>query len=366
VKRVPFVDLGAGTRPLREQLLAAVAGVLDSGAWVGGPAVAGFEKAFAAFCETSDAAAVGTGTDALLLALRALGVGPGDEVITATNSFFATGEAIALAGAKPVFADVDDSTLLIDPADVARKLTDRTRAIIPVHLYGQPADMDALGKLGKPLLEDSCQAHGARLHGKRAGSLGVAAAFSFYPTKNLGAIGEGGAITSSDAGLMARVRKLRDHGQKDKHVHEEVAYNARLDALQCAMLTVKLAHLDAWCHARRQLAARYRTELARVPGVRLLAERHGAEGVYHLMIVRVAQRDRVRARLGELGIDTAIHYPTPMHLQPAFASLGQTIGSLPVAERAAGEILSLPMYPEMAMGDVDRVCSALADAMKAA
>jgi dTDP-4-amino-4,6-dideoxygalactose transaminase len=367
--RIPFVDLGAGVRPLRDELVAAITAVVDSAHYVGGPPVAAFEKEFAALCGTAHAVAVKTGTDALLLALRALGVGPGDEVITAPNSFFATGEAIALAGATPVFADVHDATLLLDPAAVAKARTPRTKAIIPVHLYGQCADVDAIRAAapGLPVLEDSCQAHGATLRGKRAGSLGEIGAFSFYPTKNLGALGEGGAITTSDATIAAKLRALRDHGQTEKHVHTVVGYNARLDSLQCAALSVRLRHLEGAAEARRRIAASYRGALAGVPDLRFVDEVPGGTHVYHLMIVRIGggKRERVRAELAAAGIDTAIHYPTPIHLQPAFAYLGKGAGSFPVAERAVGEILSLPMYPELAPAQVLRVAETLSKILRA-
>jgi dTDP-4-amino-4,6-dideoxygalactose transaminase len=290
-------------------------------------------------------------------------------VITAPNSFFATAEAIALAGATPVFADVQDGTLLIDPAAVAKARTPRTKAIVPVHLYGQCADVDALRAVapGLPILEDSCQAHGATLRGKRAGSLGEIGAFSFYPTKNLGALGEGGAITTSDATIAGKLRALRDHGQTEKHVHTVVGYNARLDSLQCAALSVRLRHLEAAADARRRIAASYRGALAGVPDLRFVDEVAGGTHVYHLMIVRIGggKRERVRAELAAAGIDTAIHYPTPIHLQPAFAHLGKGAGSFPVVERAVGEILSLPMYPELAPAQVLRVAETLAKILRA-
>jgi dTDP-4-amino-4,6-dideoxygalactose transaminase len=370
-ERIPFVDLGAGVKPLRDEILAAITRVVDSAHYVGGPPVAAFEKDFARLCGTAHAVAVKTGTDALLLGLRALGVSPGDEVITAPNSFFASAEAIALAGATPVFADVDDRTLLIDPAAVARARTPRTRAIIPVHLYGQCADVDAIRAAapGLPIIEDSCQAHGATHASRRAGSLGELAAFSFYPTKNLGALGEGGAITTNDPTIAASLRALRDHGQTEKHVHSVVGYNARLDSLQCAVLSVRLPHLEAAATARRALAAAYRQALAGVPHLRFVDEAPGNTHVYHLMIVRLAagarERERVRAELTAAGIDTAIHYPTPIHLQPAFASLGLGAGSFPVTERAVGEILSLPMYPELPLAAVTRVAETLAKTLRA-
>jgi dTDP-4-amino-4,6-dideoxygalactose transaminase len=308
---------------------------------------------------------VKTGTDALLLALRALGIRAGDEVITAANSFFATGEAIALAGATPVFADVDDATLLLDIDDAARRVTAKTRCIIPVHLFGQLADMDKVHALGRShglrVLEDSAQAHGATRGSWRAGSCGDAAAFSFYPTKNLGALGEGGAVTSNDAGVIDAVKRLRDHGQAGRHDHVEVAYNARLDSVQCACLSISLRRLDAANDARRRLAARYRDKLAGHAGVRLVAEAAGSKPVYHLMIVRVdaAKRDAVRTKMGEAGVATAIHYPTPIHLQKAFAHLGQGPGSCPVAERSVKEMISLPMFPDMTVEQVDRVVEVL-------
>jgi dTDP-4-amino-4,6-dideoxygalactose transaminase len=371
---VPFVDLAALVRPSKAEYLAAFERVLDSGGFVGGPAVADFEAGFARYCGAPHAIAVTNGTEALVLALRALGVGGGDEVITAANSFFATAEAISHAGATPVLADVDDATLLLDPADAARRVTRRTRAIIPVHLFGQIADMAPLRALAAAnrlhVLEDAAQAHGATRTGPggdpwRAGAIAEIAAFSFYPTKNLGALGEGGAITTRDGELDARVRRLRDHGQAGRHDHVDIGYNARLDALQCACLSVSLARLDAGNAARRALAARYRDQLAGVPGVRLVAEAVASSPVYHLMVVRVAaaRRDAIRDRLGKAGIATAIHYPRPIHLQAAYAHLGQGLGSCPVAERAANEMISLPMFPDLTTDQVDRVVEALRAAL---
>ncbi len=363
--KVPFVDLVAWAKPSREEYLAAFASIIDNGSYVGGPQVGEFEKAFAEFCGASQAAAVKTGTDALLLALRALGVKPGDEVITAANSFFATGEAIALAGATPVLADVDDGTLLVDIDDVARRITPKTKCIIPVHLFGQLADMDRVHELarahGMRVLEDSAQAHGATRGTWRAGSAGDAAAFSFYPTKNLGALGEGGAVTSTSASVIDEVKRLRDHGQAGRHDHVEIAYNARLDSVQCACLSISLRRLETANTARGKLAARYRERLLGHAGVRLVDEAAGSRPVYHLMIVRVdaARRDAVRSKMGEAGVATAIHYPTPIHLQKAFAYLGQGVGSCPVAERSVKEMISLPMFPDMTIEQVDRVSDVL-------
>lgn len=372
--KVPFVDLAAGVKPDREQYLAAIAAILDTGAFVGGAAVTDFEAAFARHAGAEHAIAVGTGTDALLLALRAMGVGPGDEVITAANSFYATGEAIALAGATPVLADVDDGTLLLDVADAARRVTKKTRAIIPVHLFGQVADVGAVQALadahGLAVLEDAAQAHGATRAAPgggtwRAGSAAAAAAFSFYPTKNLGAFGEGGAITTRDAGVAERVRVLRDHGQTTRHNHVEVGYNARLNAVSCACLAISLARLDERNRARRALAAAYREHLSGVAGLRFVDEADGSTPVYHLMIVRVdaARRDAVRDRLAADGVATAIHYPRPIHLQPSFAHLGQGKGSCPVAERAADEMISLPMFPELTLAQVEHVSASLRRAL---
>jgi dTDP-4-amino-4,6-dideoxygalactose transaminase len=361
--KVPFVDLVAWTKPSREEYLAAFAQIIDTGAYVGGPQVGELETAFATYCGAGHAAAVKTGTDALLLALRALGVGPGDEVITAANSFFATGEAIALAGATPVLADVDDATLLIDIDDAARRVTGKTKCIIPVHLFGQLADMNRVHEFaranGVRVLEDSAQAHGATRGAWRAGSCGDAAAFSFYPTKNLGALGEGGAVTSKDASVIERVKRLRDHGQAGRHDHVEVAYNARLDSVQCACLSITLRRLDEANGKRRALAAQYRERLA--GKVRLVEEAADSRPVYHLMVVRVdaARRDAIRTAMADQGVATAIHYPTPIHLQKAFAYLGQGPGSCPVAERSVNEMISLPMFPDMTSAQVDRVVDVL-------
>jgi len=361
--KVPFVDLVAWARPSREDYLEAFARVIDTGAYVGGPQVASFEQAFATFCGAGHAVAVKTGTDALLLALRALGVGPGDEVITAANSFFATAEAISLAGATPVLADVADDTLLLDVDDAARRITPRTKAIIPVHLFGQLADLARVRTLadahGLAVLEDAAQAHGATRGSYRAGSAAAIAAFSFYPTKNLGALGEGGAVTTSDGELAARVRSLRDHGQAGRHDHVAIGYNARLDSLQCACLEITLRRLAEANVRRRTLAERYREHLAGDRRVRLVAVADDSRPVYHLMVVRVdaAQRDAVRDAMAKAGVATAIHYPTPIHKQRAYAHLRQP--GCPVAERAAAEMISLPMFPDLTVEQVDHVAGVL-------
>jgi dTDP-4-amino-4,6-dideoxygalactose transaminase len=358
---VPFVDLPALVRPSRDEYLAAFAKLLDTGGFIGGAAVTEFERAFASFTKAKHAISVSTGTDALVLALRAYGIGPGDEVITAANSFYATAEAISLVGATPVLADVHDDTLLIDAADVRRRITPRTKCVIPVHLFGQICDMAAIAKLGLRVLDDAAQAHGATRGTWTAGSISEATAFSFYPTKNLGALGEGGAITTNDDALARQLVQLRDHGQAAKHDHVVVGYNARLDALQCACLTISLARLAERNDARRRLAAAYVERLAGLP-VKLVAEAPESRPVYHLFVIRVANRDRVRERLTAAGIATAIHYPTPIHLQRAYASLGQGPGSCPVAERAATEMISLPMYPDLTEAQIDEVVAALRSA----
>ncbi|HUH00389.1 MAG TPA: DegT/DnrJ/EryC1/StrS family aminotransferase [Kofleriaceae bacterium] len=365
--KVPFVDLVAGIQPHRDEYLAALTEIVDSAYFAGGPAVETFERAFAEYCGADHAVAVSTGTDALILALRALGVGPGDEVITAPNSFFATAEAISLVGATPVFADVDDETLTLDPDQVAEKITDKTRAIAPVHLFGQVADIEPLEALaldrGLLLIEDSAQAHGATRNGRRAGSIGHAAGFSFYPAKNLGAFGEGGAITTGSAEVAALARALRDHGQEGKHNHVHIGYNARLPSILCACLSVRLRHLDAYTDGRRRAAARYHELLADLPEVRVVSVDPAGDPVYHLFVVRVTDRDRVARVLGQHGVATAVHYPRPIHLQPAYEHLGLGPGSYPVAERAAGEILSLPMYPELTDEAIEHVVGSLRTAV---
>lgn len=365
--KVPFVDLKAGIQPHRDEYLAQITDVVDSAWFAGGPKVAQFEKAFAEYCGAEHAVSVCTGTDALILALRALGVGPGDEVITAPNSFFATAEAISLVGATPVFADVRDDTLTIDTAAVEAAVTEKTKCVVPVHLFGQVADMEPLEALCKQrgllLLEDSAQAQGASRGGRRAGSIGHAAGFSFYPAKNLGAFGEGGAITTSSAEIADTLRALRDHGQVGKHNHVHIGYNARLASIQAACLSVRLAHLDEYNAGRRRAATRYGAAFAEMAGVRTVHEDPAGEAVYHLYVIRVANRDAAAASLNEAGVATGIHYPVPIHLQPAYASLGLGVGSFPVAERAANEMISLPMYPELPDEAVDYVIDCVRKAL---
>ncbi len=348
---VPLVDLGAQYQPLKGEILASIAEVLQGMHLFLGPNVQAFEHEFAAYCEVERAVGVSDGTTALQLALMACGVGPGDEVITVAHTFVATPEAVALLGATPVFVDIDPLTYTMDVQQVEQHITARTRAVIPVHLYGQPVDMDPLmetaGRHRLYVVEDACQAHGARYKGRRAGSLGHLAAFSFYFSKNLGAYGEGGMITTNDGQLARRVAMLRDHGSLERYHHEAVGLNGRLDELQAAVLRLKLQRLETWNAQRRAHAAHYAQLLAGVPGITPPHVAGYAEPVFHLYVVRAPQRDRLVAHLREQGIGVGIHYPVPCHLQPAFGALGYRAGDLPVTEQAAREVISLPMYPEL-------------------
>jgi dTDP-4-amino-4,6-dideoxygalactose transaminase len=359
-QQVPFVDLAAQYAAISSEIGAAMDRVLRRTDFVLGDEVGLFEEEFAEYCEAGYAVGVDSGTSALELALRAFGIGPGDEVITVANTFIATVLAISCAGATPVLVDVDRATSNLDVAQVARAITSRTRAIIPVHLYGQPADMDPILALarrhGIVVVEDACQAHGARYHGRRVGSLGDAAAFSFYPAKNLGAYGDAGAVVTNDAQVAEAVRMLRNYGQREKYHHLLRGYNRRLDSLQAAVLRAKLGHLDAWNAARRECAARYRGFLARSEAI-VPREPAYAESVHHLYVVQVADRDGLRAHLQERGVSTGIHYPIPIHLQPAYADLGYPKGSFPVTEELSRQILSLPMYAELPPEAIEHVAS---------
>jgi dTDP-4-amino-4,6-dideoxygalactose transaminase len=362
-RSLPFVDL----RPIRDEIgddaLARIAEVVQRGDFVGGSATAEFETAWADYCGRDHAVGVGNGTDALELALRALGIGAGDEVIVPANTFIATPAAVVAAGAIPRFVDVDPATLLVTADLVADAISGRTAAVIPVHLYGQVPDMDAIGEVarraGLAVVEDAAQAHGATWRGRRAGSFGIAACFSFYPGKNLGAFGDGGAVVTDDAVLAERIRSLGNHGRAahSKHVHELVGVNSRLDTLQAAVLLAKLPHLDAWNARRRRAARGYRERLSGVASIRGVEVASDAESVHHLQVIRVPQRDDLAARLAERGIATGIHYPLPCHRQPAFP----TEVTLPVSEAAAGEILSLPMYPHLTDAQIDQVTTAIAE-----
>lgn len=347
---IPFVDLRAQYASIQDEVDSVIQDVLESCTFIGGEPLAAFEREFAAFCQTEFAVGVASGTDALHLTLRALGIGAGDEVITVANTFIATGAAIEMAGARPVFVDIDPHYSTIDPALIEPAITARTKAIIPVHLYGQPADMDPILEIARryhiSVIEDAAQAHGAEYQGRRAGSIGHAGCFSFYPGKNLGAYGDGGVITTSDPELVRRLLLLRDHGRSSKYEHAMVGYNSRLDTLQAGILRVKLRHLEDWNRQRQQIAAWYRQDL-RESDLAIPSERPGSTHVYHLYVVETAERDRLQQRLRAMNIATGIHYPVPLHLQPAFRHLGYQAGDLPHAEAAAKRILSLPMFPEL-------------------
>jgi dTDP-4-amino-4,6-dideoxygalactose transaminase len=358
------MDLPAQTGPLRAELQPALDQVLDSAHFALGPAVERFEAAFAQFVETRDCVAVNSGTTALHLALLGAGVEPGDEVITTPLTWISTCWAIRYVGARPVFVDVDPNTYNLDTRQVEAAITPNTKALLPVHLYGQAADVATLVELseqhGLALIEDAAQAHGAQVDKRRIGSFGLAGCFSFYPTKNLGAIGEAGAVVTDDEALAARLRRLRDHSQDGRHHHTELGFNARMDGLQGAALGVKLPYLDGWNAARARVAGIYREAFQELPGLRLPHCAQPSAHVWHLFVVQIAgDREKFCGQLKERGIATAIHYPTPVHLQPAFADLGYRIGAFPVAEATAQHCVSLPMFPELQDAQIEAVISAV-------
>jgi dTDP-4-amino-4,6-dideoxygalactose transaminase len=360
--QIPFLDLAPMTREVRDTVERGWDRVLSSNRFIGGDEVAGFEAAWASYCQAPHAVGLANGTDALQLTLTGLGIGPGDEVIVPANTFVATAEAVLLAGAVPRFADVSADTLLLTPECLEAALTPRTKAVIVVHLYGLMPDMGALGqaadRAGIALIEDAAQAHGATWQGRRAGSFGAAGCFSFYPGKNLGAFGDAGAVVTADAGLAGRLRVLRDHGRAagSHYRHELVGTNSRLDALQAVVLTAKLARLDEWNTARRSIAARYHAALGDTPA-RLIAPVPDTSGVHHLAVVRVPAREQVAADLAAMGVQTLVHYPVPCHRQVPYLRFAD--GPLPVAERCADEVLSLPMFPHMTDEQVTHVCDAV-------
>jgi len=359
---VPFVDLKAQYRAIKPEIDRAMQAVVDNCDFVLGGEVDAFERDWARYCETADAVGISNGTDALRLALLAFGVGPGDEVVTAANTFIATTEAISQTGATFRLVDIDIATGNLDVAQLESAITPRTRVILPVHLYGQPADMDPILRIasgrGIDVLEDACQAHGARYKGRRVGSMGRAAAFSFYPAKNLGAYGDAGAAVTSDPEVARRLRLLRHHGQVAKYDHVIEGYCARLDTIQAAVLRVKLAHLDDWNARRRQVAAWYGQRLAGLPLVTPAAPAF-ADPVFHVYVIRTGPRDGLREHLSDLGIGTGMHYPIPLHRTEAYVRMGYRQGQFPAAERAATEILSLPMFAEMTEAQVDEVAGAV-------
>jgi dTDP-4-amino-4,6-dideoxygalactose transaminase len=356
---VPFLDLKAHHDPLRDELMRAIEEVIDRNAFAGGPFVEKFEKDFASFCHTDHAIGVGHGTEALWLSLLALGVGPGDEVITVPCTFIATTEAISFCGATPVFVDVDEQTYNMDPKLLESAITPKTKAIIPVHLFGQMADMDPIMEIAHkhslPVIEDACQAHGAEYKGRRAGSIGVTGCFSFYPGKNLGAFGEAGGVVTNDSVLEKKIKCLRDHGQEKKYYHSDIGWNARMDGIQAAVLKIKLGHLDKASAARRANAQLYNEQLAGVEGIILPYEPDYSKAVYHIYAVRVKERDQILQSMAEVSISCGIHYPVPLHLQQAYSHLALGPGSFPVAERCSAEFLSLPMFPELTAEQIERV-----------
>jgi dTDP-4-amino-4,6-dideoxygalactose transaminase len=359
---IPLVDLQIQHAQIADEVADGWARVTGSGAFILGPDVAAFEEEFAAFSGADHCVGVGNGTDALVLALRARGIGPGDEVIVPANTFVATAEAVSLVGARPVLVDCDPDHLLIDPALVAKALTDRTRAVMAVHLYGQMAPLHALADVlppGVDIVEDAAQSQGASHHGRRSGSVGVVAGTSFYPGKNLGAYGDAGAVLTRDAEVAATLRALRDHGGTRKYHHDLVGTNSRLDTLQAVVLRAKLARLEGWNAERRAAADRYAELLGDHPGIGLPATLPGNEHVWHLYVVRVARRDTVLAGLHAAKIGAGIHYPNPVHLLGAYADLGHRPGDFPVAEAAAAEILTLPLFPGITEAQQERVAAEL-------
>ncbi len=364
---IPYFDLPAQLRPLRKELDAAIAKTLDNCSFCLGPDVTQFERDFAAYCGAQHAVGFNSGTSALHIAMLLLNVGPGDEVITTPFTFVATSWAISYVGARPVYVDIDDKTFNLDPKLVEKAITPRTKAIVPVHLYGQPCDLDPLLEICRkhklPLVEDAAQAHGAKYRGKTVGTFGALSEFSFYPGKNLGACGEGGALVTNDAAYAARSRSLREHGSTQRYYHDEVGYNYRMEGIQGAVLGVKLKHLDAWTRERRRVAHRYHELLADTP-LQLPREADYAESVYHVYAVRHARREELKKHLEANKVGCGLHYPMPLHLQKCYSSLGYHAGDFPVAEKAARECLSLPMFPELTDDQIQRVATVVRDFFK--
>lgn len=367
--KVPFLDLKAHHDPIKDEVMRVIGEVVDKNAFAGGPYVERFESAFAEYCKVDHAIGVGSGTESLWLALLAQGIGPGDEVITVPCTFIATAEAISYTGATPVFVDVVEESYNMDPGKLEDKITTRTKAIIPVHLFGQVADMDPIMEIaerhGLFVMEDSAQAISAEYKGRRAGSIGHCASFSFYPGKNLGAFGEAGAITTNDADLADKIRVLRDHGQSKKYYHSNIGWNGRMDGIQGAVLEIKLRRIEKATEGRRKNAARYRDLLNALENIVLPVEGDNFKHVYHIFPIRVENRDALMQRMCEAGVGCAIHYPVPLHLQEAYAHLGKKEGSFPIAERCSSEFLSLPMYPELTEEQVEFVADTLGSMLMA-
>ena len=362
--KIPLLDLLAQYSTIKNEIDTAIQRTIAKSAFIGGEELTAFESEFAAYCGVKGAVGVGNGTDTLYLALRALGIGPGHEVITVAQTFIATAEAISLTGARPVFVDIREDTMLMDPDALERAITPRTGAIVPVHLYGQSCEMDRIVEIARrhnlKVVEDAAQAHGARWRGRRVGSMGDVACFSFFPGKNLGAYGDAGGVVSQDEELLHKVRMLANHGRQDKYFHQTEGVNSRLDNLHAAVLRVKLQHLDEWNAARRSVAQQY-MDLLKGRDVVLPVVHPDAESVWHLFVVRVFERDDVWKQLNEHGIGAGIHYPVPLHRQPAYAHLGLPAGSLPVTERVASRVMSLPIYPELSAEQISTVSRTLVE-----
>ena len=367
METVPYLDLRAQYRTLRSEVLSALEEICDSTGFAQGPATADFEAKFAAYCGVDHCVSLNSGTSALHLALRCLDVGSGDEVVTVSMTFIATAWAISYVGATPVFVDIDPVRRTLNPDNLEAAITSRTKAIIPVYLYGMPAEMDRIMAIaerhGLPVIEDAAQAHGAKYRGRRVGQFGQIACFSFYPGKNLGAYGEGGALITNDASIAQRARSLRDHAQSQKYLHDEIGYNYRMDSFQGAVLSIKLKHLDEWNTARNDVAQLY-TELLKDSSYKLPTHVSDSECVWHCYVIETPERDRVRSALHDVGIQSAVHYPVPIHLQKAYAHLGYRTGDLPVTEALCEHCLSLPIYPELSREKISRVASVLLDLEK--
>lgn len=365
--KVPFVDLKKLHQPIEKELREVFDRVLQQSSFILGPEIKEFEQSFAAYVGAKECITVSSGTTALQLVLEGLGVGRGDEIITVPNTFIATAEAASAIGARPVFVDVDPVSYNMDPSLVERAIGPKTKVLMPVHLYGQSADLGPLMEIAKrhnlALVEDACQAHGTLYKDKKVGAIGNAGCFSFYPGKNLGALGEGGAITTNDPELAQKVRMLRDHGSVKKYEHSVTGYNYRLEGLQGGLLSVKLKHLDTWNENRRKIAKRY-SELLSGKGLVLPAEVPYSKHVYHLYVVQADDREFLRERLAAANVESGLHYPVPLHLQQAYAALGHKRGDFPVSERLAGRILSLPMFPDMTDEQVERVASVVLEALQ--
>jgi len=366
--KVPFVDLKRQYNLIKEEIESKVKEVLESGQYILGKEVESFEKEFAKYCKVRYAVGVASGTDALVISLKALGIRPSDEVITVPNTFIATVDAIVRNCAKPVFVDIDPETYNIDVTKIKEKITENTKAIIPVHLYGQPADMDPIRDIAEEnnlfVIEDACQSHGAEYKGKKTGSLGDVACFSFYPTKNLGAYGDGGIIVTNNEELAEKIRMIRNYGQSKKYHHDFIGHNSRLDEIQAAILRVKLKYLDEWNQKRRRNAKKYNEFLEELEDIKTPIEKNFAKHVYHLYVIKCKNRDGLKEYLESKGILTGLHYPVPIHFQKAYTWLGYAENSFPVAEKTAREILSLPMFPELTEEEIAYVCDKIKEYYK--